>query len=214
MFLFPAIDLYEGKAVAEIGVTLRNLRLQPMEYAYLCHINFRPFDGAVLQYTVPRDPEHVTVHRVIPDSLTDEQKKALAGYMDKLEKDPSVMDKVGDEGQCYLPEICFTMRYLTDEDGFGYTLQRLPEGGACYVRHPADILPYGIRWISRTGNEDSMGMILPASAEHLGYKYAKDHGQIRLLPPEGTLSFSLELGFLSEEEAQPVAEKIGRILNG
>ena len=145
----PRCRLYEGKAVAEIGVTLRNLRLQPMEYAYLCHINFRPFDGALLQYTVPRDPEHVTVHRVIPDSLTDEQKKALAGYMDKLEKDPSVMDKVGDEGQCYLPEICFTMRYLTDEDGFGYTLQRLPDGEACYVRHPADILAIQRRRKSR-----------------------------------------------------------------
>ena len=39
--------------------------------------------------------------------------------------------------------------------------------GACYVSHPMDYLPYAIRWISRTGDEDSMGMVLPATCEHL-----------------------------------------------
>ena len=208
----PRCRLYEGKATADVSVTLENLRRDPMEYAYLCHINFRPFDGAELRYTVPRDAEHVKVHRVIPDSLPNEKKKALAAYMDKLESDPSVMDKVGGEEQCYMPEICFTLRYLTDSEGYGYSVQRLPGGGACYVRHPADVLPYGIRWISRTGSEDSMGMILPATAEHLGYRYAKENGQIRLLPPEGKLSFLLRLGYLSEEEAQPVMRKIESVM--
>ena len=209
----PRCRLYGGKAVCDIGVTLENLRKAPMEYAYLCHINFRPFDGAKLMYTVPRDPGHIKTHRVVPDSLPEEDKKALAAYMDRLEKDPSVMDDVGAEGQRYAPEICFTLKYLTDGGRRGYSLQRLPDGSACYVSHPADVLPYGIRWISRTGNEDSMGMILPASCEHLGYKYAKENGQIKLLPPEGRLSFAIQLGYLSPEEARPAAEKIAEIMS-
>lgn len=209
----PRCRLYESAASAETCVTIENLRRQPMEYAYLCHINFRPFDGAVIRDTAPRDADHVKVHRVIPDSLPEDQKKALSEYMDRLNLDPSAMDHVGDEGQCYMPEICFTLRYLTDDGGYGYTLQCLPDGSACYVKHPAAILPYGIRWISRTGNEDSMGMILPATAEHLGYRYAKENGQMRTLPPEGKISFSVGFGFLSEDEAAPVKEKIGGILS-
>ena len=210
----PRCRLSAGKATVEVGAELENLRREPMEYAYLCHINFRPFDGGALYDTASRDPAEVTVHRVIPEDLSADAKKALGDYMDALEKDPSVMDKVGAAGQCYFPEICFTMRYKTDADGRGYTVQRLPEGGACYVCHPADQFPYGIRWISRTGTEASMGMILPATCEHLGYRYAKEHGQIRLLPPQGKRSYSLELGFLTEEEAAPVIEKIGRIRDG
>ena len=73
-----------------------------------------------------------------------------------------------------------------------------------YVKHPALLPPYDIRWISRTGNEDSMGMIFPATAEHIGYRYAKENGQMRTLPPEGKISFSVGFGFLSENEAYPV----------
>ncbi len=208
----PRCRLYEGKATVSVGVTLENLRSEPMEYAYLCHINFRPFDGAVLIDSAPRDREHVRVHRAIPEGLPEEEKRALGGYMTRLEEEPSVMDRVGADGQCYRPEICFTLRYITDADGYGYTLQYLPVTGACCVRHPAAVLPYGIRWISRTGDEDSMGMILPATCEHLGYRYAKKNGQMRYLPPHGTASWEIELGFLTEEESVPVREKIGELL--
>lgn len=122
------------------------------------------------------------------------------------------MDSVGEEGQCYLPEICFTLRYAEDRNGYGYTLQHLPGEGACYVKHPTELLPYGIRWISRTPHEDAMGIVLPATAEHLGYDYAKEHGQLKLLPPYGSVDFSIELGFLSEEETKPVLFEIERIL--
>ena len=209
----PRCRLYGGKATVTVGVTIENLRSAPMEYAYLCHINFRPLDGAVLIDSAPRDKEHVRVHRTIPEALPEEAKRTLGDYMTRLEEDPSAMDRVGAEGQCYLPEICFTLRYRADEEGYANTLQYLPGEGACWVRHPAALLPYGIRWISRTGDEDAMGMILPATCEHLGYRYAKEHGQMRSLPPRGTASWEIELGFLTEEETAPVREKITSLLS-
>ena len=121
------------------------------------------------------------------------------------------MNYVGDNGQCYDPEICFGIKYDTDEDGRAYTMQYAKEG-ACFVSHPAHILPNGVRWISRTENEDSMGMVLPATAEHIGYENAKNNGQLKVLKANETLEFYIEAGYLEHEEAEKMKEKIEKIM--
>lgn len=200
----PVIKLYEDGTVFKINVTLENQRAYPMEYMYLCHINFRPFDGAKLIYSAKRDSEHIKVYKA-------DGTKALTDYMDALEKDPSLMDTVGAPGQCYDPEICFGIKYSGDETGRAYTLQ-YEENGACFVSHPTDVLSNGVRWISRTNNEDSMGMVLPATAEHIGYANAKEKGQLKVLAPNETLSFYMEAGYLDKPCADKVKEKIENIL--
>ena len=85
------------------------------------------------------------------------------------------------------------------------------DNGAFYVSHPTDVLPMGIRWISRTGIEDSMGMVLPATGEHLGYTYAKNNGQIKMLEPFGVLKYTLEAGYLPKEQADDMKAKIEKI---
>ena len=102
--------------------------------------------------------------------------------------------------QVYDPEICFTVMYQGDEEGRAYTLQKTGDG-ACYVSHPTDVLNYGIRWMSRTGDEASCGMVLPATAEHLGYQYAKENGQVKLLGAGETLTFVIEAGYLDKDRA-------------
>lgn len=84
--------------------------------------------------------------------------------------------------------------------------------GACYVSHPADVLSNGVRWISRTANEDSMGMVLPATAEHIGYDYAKENGQLKVLGANETLEFYMEAGYISKADADCVKEKIHSML--
>lgn len=201
----PELKLYEDETVFKINVTLENQREYPMEYMYLCHINFRPFDGAKLIYSAKCDAEHIKVYKA-------EGKKELSDYMDALEKDPSLMNEVGATGQCYDPEICFSIKYEADETGRAYTLQ-YEENGACFVSHPTDVLPKAIRWISRTNNEDSIGMVLPATAEHLGYNNAKEKGQLKVLAPNEKLSFYMETGYLDKPCADKVKEKIESILS-
>lgn len=92
----------------------------------------------------------------------------------------------------------------------GYTMQYVENEGACYVSHPTAELPYAIRWISRTDSEASMGMVLPSTCEHLGYDYAKANGQMKLLPPKGTLCFDIEAGWLNLAQADEVKKKIGK----
>jgi len=174
----PACRLYEDDTVLKIHVTLENRRFRPLEYMYLCHINFRPIDGAEILASSDYQEEH----------------------------------KVGEGDQSiYDPEVCFSIAYKSDENQRAYTLQ-YTEDGACYVNHPADVLPVGVRWISRTGNEDSMGMVLPATAEPNGYLYAKEHGQIKILEGNGTLEFYIETGYLGKEDAEKMKNRIEKML--
>lgn len=208
----PECRLYEGASTVRMNVTVENGRAEPMEYAYLCHINFRPLNGARLIYSVPRDAEHIKMHKIVPDSLPADAQVKLRGYMEILDKNIARMDEVGNPDEAYAPEICFTMQYNPDENRRGYTMQYIEGEGACYVDHPVDALPIGIRWISRTPTEDAMGMVLPATSEHFGYKHAKEHGYIRELGGFETISFHMEIGFLPDAEAKTVEAKINTLI--
>lgn len=203
----PECRLYKDDTVLRLNMELENRRQKPMEYMYLCHINFRPIDGAELIYSAEYDREHVKVHNEVGARFGAGEVNTLQAYKDRIQQDPAIHHKVGDVGQIYDPEICFTVQYHADENNRAYTLQDTGEG-ACYVSHPVDVLPFGIRWISRTGDEDSMGMILPATAEIGGYTCEKKKGLVKLLPGNGKLRFSIEAGWLEPEQVKEV--KIGR----
>lgn len=198
----PECRLYKDDTVLKVSAEIKNRRKNPMEYMYLCHINFRPIDGAELIYT----GNYSAVRPYVNGSEPEELKK----YLERLEKTPELHHKVGGENQSYDPEICFKVDYFGDEDGRAYTMQYYSEG-ADFVSHPTDTLPMAIRWISRTGNEASMGMVLPATAEHLGYSHAKRNGQIRVLPPEGSVKISIEAGCLDNVRASKMKEKIEKM---
>jgi hypothetical protein len=70
-----------------------------------------------------------------------------------------------------------------------------------------------VRWISRTGDQDALGLILPATAEPEGYLAEKAKGNIKVLPPKGQFHFELEMGTLTPDEAQHMEEKITQIVN-
>lgn len=203
----PECRLYKGETFLKVSVEIENRRNAPMEYMYLCHINFRPIDGVELIYSANYDKEHIKVFRRIADGIPEKQKEALLAYMDAVQMHPELHHKIGGAEQLYDPEICFAVKYKTDKNGRAYTLQMM-EDGAYYVSHPADILPTGIRWIARTSDEDALGMVLPATGEHLGYENAKKRGEIKVLPPMGKISFSLEAGYLNKERAEDVRKKI------
>ncbi len=197
----PLCKLYEDSTVLKFDIQIENLRDNPMEYAYLCHINFKPIDGAKLVY----NGKIKTVHRAIPDDMVPEKKKKLIACMDALEADGTFGDIIGAEGQFYEPEICCTVVYDGDR---AYTMQYVEGEGAFYETHPTKELPYAIRWAARTATEDSFGMALPATCEHKGYAYAKENGQIKYLPPFGKINFSIEAGWISDNCAKEIIKKI------
>jgi hypothetical protein len=91
-------------------------------------------------------------------------------------------------------------------------MQMHPDGTADYVRHRPEQLDTGVRWISRTPDQDALGLILPATAEPEGYTAEKAKGNIKVIPAQGTFHVDLEIGTLNEKEAKTVAAKIGGLL--
>ena len=58
-----------------------------------------------------------------------------------------------------------------------------------------------------------MGIVLPATGEHLGYQNAVEKGQIRVLGANETLNFYMEAGWLEKTCADKVKEQIEIINN-
>ena len=207
----PQCKLYENDTVLYVDSELTNMRSTPMEYMYLCHINFHPVDGSELVYSAKYDKENIKVFKIIGDNVPEEQAKKLADFMDKVQENPALHHKVGAEGECYDPEICFAINYDGDENGMAYTMQKLPDGRAFYVSHDTKTMPVGIRWISRGLDEDSMGMVLPATAEHLGYTKAKKAGMVKTIEGKGKITFSVVAGLIEKDCADKVESKINEI---
>ncbi|HBP38103.1 MAG TPA: DUF4432 domain-containing protein [Clostridiales bacterium] len=208
----PAIRLYENATCAEISLKITNLRTQPMEFMYLCHINFRPVDEARLIYSAHADPEHVKIHADVPLNLPLEAQARLRAYMAALAENPEIHHRVNTATQIYDPEIVMAIRYEADADGNAHCLQLLPDGSAHYVSFRTEQLPLGLRWISRTGDEDAMGMVLPCTAEHKGLTQARKNGQIRWIPAGGSVSLNLKAGWLEPAEAARMAEVIQGVI--
>lgn len=202
----PEVRLYEDATTVDITVNIQNNKDMPLEYFYLCHLNYRPVDGSRLVYTARH--ENITAHREVPDDYPEPMRSRTNAYLDRLEADMSVMDTVDSTTQSYAPEIVFTCRYDADAEGNAHTLQVMPDGYACYVRHRPEELPLGIRWISRTADEDALGMVLPATAEHKGYRYCKAHGYERYLNTGESVTYHITTGILTPSECADIVSKI------
>ena len=204
-YLFkPECRIYENEGLMEITAHFENRKDMPLEYYYLCHINYRPVNGAHLYYTAK--PEDIKPHHEVPAGYPKEAETNR--YLAALDKNPAVMDTVGEDMQSYAPEIVFTCKYFTDGKGDAHTMQLLPDGYACYVSHRPEELPFGIRWISRTEDEDAMGMVLPATAEHLGRNYCRRMGYDKYLGKGESITYHMTTGILAPKDAEAMKSYI------
>ena len=103
------------------------------------------------------------------------------------------------------------MEYTADENGNAYTMQLNPDKTATYVIHRPSELPYGVRWITRTDDEQAIGMVLPATAEHFGKLYCQRNNQQLYLKRGETVTYKMKTGFLTEEQAVAMQQKIANI---
>ena len=202
----PEIRLYEDKSTIDVTVNIKNNKDIPLEYFYLCHINYLPVDGAKLLYTAKH--ENITLHKESLDDYIEPWASATREYMKRLDENIAIMDTVDKMSQSYAPGIVFTCKYDSDKDGKAHTMQLLPDGYSCYVCHSPEELPYGIRWISRTEDEEAMGMVLPATAEHKGLTQSRLSGQQRYLKTGETVSYHITTGILSPGESDEMVTYI------
>ncbi|MCL4297376.1 MAG: DUF4432 family protein [Anaerolineae bacterium] len=207
----PVVKLYADSSKVSISLTIKNLKRSPMELMYLAHVNFRPVDGGRLVYSAPCDPQHVRVRSSIPSHI-----RPAPGYrefLQELEAHPEKHNLLSPE-LAFDPEVVFFIDYQSDTSGWAHSMQVHPDGSADFISHRPAELDHGVRWISRTADQDCLGIILPATAEPEGYTAEKAKGNVKVLPPGGEFHFDLEVGALTPGEAKAVEEKINQIVAG
>jgi hypothetical protein len=206
----PAVRLIEGSNRIDVSLSIENLKRTPMELMYLAHINFRPVDGSTLHQSAPADASRQRVRRSVPSHV-----KTPPGYrefLDALAHDPT-MHHTLKPGLAFDPEVVFTIDYLADDHGWATSLQRLPDGSSDYVRHRPSELGQGVRWISRTPDQDCLGLVLPATAETEGLVAERAKGNVRSLAGGDTFSCRYEIGVLDQARTDTVIAGIESLVS-
>jgi len=204
----PNIKVYENSSIIDISMTIENLKKTDMELMYLMHINFRPVDNSEIIYTADYTPEKVMVHANLPSHMqADSDSSKLVKYLNELKLNPELHHVLNPELP-YNPEVVFIIKYNEDENGYAHSMQLHPDGYASYVSHRPSELKYGVRWISRTKDEDAMGLVLPATAGHRGYSTEKELGNVEILPAGKKVIYHVKAGLLKPEESEKMKKRI------
>ncbi|MGC3952964.1 MAG: DUF4432 family protein [Propionicimonas sp.] len=191
----PRLTLRSDRTGMEIGVLLRNLRADPFSYSYLCHINWGVGDGGVIAQSMPLDAEH---WKLAPHPGQD---AVTAEYTAELDRDPAAGDRLDPE-RSIVPEYCAVLRPEADAEGLAHFLLTRPDGKAASVSFETAELPYAIRWISQTPDEQAAGFCLPSTAHHLGRVAAEADGMMRTVPGHGEVRLRVLADLLDADRAR------------
>jgi hypothetical protein len=205
----PLVKLYAGSSLFRVTMSITNLKNSNMEFMYLAHANFRPVDNGRLVYSAPCTPEHVRVRKSIPSHIRPQP--GYVEFIEALARRPEQHNLLAPD-LLFDPEVVFTIDYLADEDGWAHSMQVRPDGSADYIRHRPAQLEKGVRWISRTADQQALGLVLPATAEPEGYTAEKAKGNIKVLPPQGQFHLEFEMGAFTPAKAELMEGQIAAIL--
>ncbi|MBX6321012.1 MAG: DUF4432 family protein [Rhodospirillaceae bacterium] len=207
----PRVKLGAAGGRVRLTMCIDNLRRAPMELMYLAHINFRPVDGARLIDTVPDDPRHMRVRTSVPAGLA--LSPAHRRLLEAVGADPALHRAI-EPGRAIDPELVLALDCRADAAGWAHAMQLHPDGSADFVSHRPDELGCAVRWISRTGDEEALGLMLPATAEADGYTAEKAKGNLRVLPPLGRFTCTVAFGALDADEAAALRQRIETVMDG
>ncbi|MGL4651694.1 MAG: DUF4432 family protein, partial [Caldilineaceae bacterium] len=194
----PTVRLYAGSTIFAMRMEVTNLKQVAMERMYMAHVNFRPVDHGRLVYSAPSTAQAVRVRRSIPSHI-----KPGPGYKEFIEElavNPA-KHEVLKPGLAFDPEIVFFIDYKADAGGWAHSMQVHPDGTADYIAHRPSQLDKGVRWISRTPDQDCLGIVLPSTAEPEGYSAEKAKGNVKVLGPGETWVCDMWAGALNAEAA-------------
>jgi len=202
----PTVRLREAGGRIEIEMHVRNVGHMPMDFMYLAHVNFRPTGGAQLIDTIPSDPQHL---RLL--SLRLEPPAGYDRMIDALKRDIALHRRI-EPDVVIVSELVLSCMPLADETGWAHAMQVLPDGSADFLSYRPDELDHCLRWTTRTGDMQALGMMLPATAEADGLVAERAKGHVRTLQPQQEFRCQVECGALESREATALQERIDHAL--
>jgi len=207
----PIVVLREESTLIDISMKIENQSNYPMELMYMSHINFRPVENCKILQCIDWSPKNMEIRSVIPTHIkvSDEFIK----FLEALKTNPQKTQVIRPE-DVYNPEIAFFMKKpKMDEEGWTHFMNMHPNGSADYVRYKPEQLDHCTRWISRTKNQEGLGLALPATCDPEGYTAEKLKGNIKNIVGKSSITFSMTAGYLGNDAAVLMEKNIERILN-
>lgn len=200
----PTMRVYENDSLVHFSMRVRNLNQTPMEYMYLAHINFMPVDYGRLVYSAKYDTDHVKVRASFPSHMQPSEK--LKNFLTELVNNPKKHHVIAPDFT-FDPEIVFMVDYEVDADGWAHALHIHPDGSADYVRHKPEQLNHGVRWISRTPNQQALGMEAGTAGVE-GYTAERAKGNIKVLAPNEEFFCEFVAGLKAAEDVKELEKEI------
>lgn len=207
----PELRLYDDASVLEMHIDIHNRRQSPLDYMFMCHMNWLAVDGSRLVYSAKKDKEHIIPDPPVMDGDSPRAVR-MREFSKKLLEDPTILDVLDSKTQCCDPEMCINVKYECDKNNWAHAMQVMPDGDACYVGFRTTELPYALRWFCRTGDEDGVGIALPTTGTNRSTAYQKAHGYFNTLEPGAHESIRFNFGYLKKEQADAMAAHIENIL--
>lgn len=207
----PELRIYENDSIAEMYIDIHNRRKSSFDYMFMCHINWMAVEGSKILYSAKKEKEFIKPDPPILEGESLRAKK-MRKFGKKLIENPLLLDVLDFENQCCDPEICINIKYEHDSNGWAHAMQVMPNGDAHYVGFRTVELPYGLRWICRTGDEDGIGIALPTTGTNRSTKYQKEHGFYNTILPGEHESLRFCFGYLLADKAAAMAKHIEDIL--
>jgi hypothetical protein len=200
----PELRLRAGASVMDISMTVRNLFHRPMSLMYLAHINFRPADGGRLHDAVPDDPAHVRLRTTLPEFFTPSEAftTMIAEFSADLARHRSIV-----AGRAIDPELVMGLDYPADAEGHAHTLMEHADGTADVVIHRPAELPRAVRWMTRTEDQDAIGIVLPSTAEADGFTRERAKGNVKWLGFGEEWQCHIRCGALDAAETQAMKDE-------
>lgn len=206
----PMVKLYENSSVMEITMTVSNLSNNPMEMMYMCHINNRSTVGGRIVQTLPWTKENMSLRYSVPQY--NEVDQSFLDLQKRISEDVRITETI-DTDDVYDPEIVmFLNDPIVDEDGWSHFMFVHPDGSADYTTYKPEQLDRGVRWMVRDKNWESMGMVLPCTAEPEGYTREKEKGNIKIIPAKGTYTANIRAGYLYSDSVLEMEKRISQIV--
>ncbi len=205
----PVVKFHANSTRVPVSLEIENLNRTPMELMYMAHANFRPVNDARLEYSAKVSPQTVRVRSSIPSHV--KPTPEYLAFLERLAANPASHHVLKPE-LAFDPEVVFYIDYLCDAHGWAHAMQILPDGTADFISHKPAQLRKGVRWISRTPNQDCFGLNLPATAEPEGYSAEKAKGNVMLLEASSTWRCDLEMGALTKQDAEQMSAAIAAIV--
>ena len=205
----PEVRLYANSSLVDVRLEIENLKNTPMDLMYLAHLNLRPVDNAKLEYSAIKDPEHVRIRADMPAHAV-----FPAGFKERLEQlrlHPELHHTL-EAGVLYSPEIVYFITYQADSSGWAHSLQIHPDGSADYVKHRPEQLPVGVRWLTRTPDQDGLGLVLPSTSNPSGYSTEKAAGRVVSLAAKSSWHCQYQFAALESSQVPAVSAAIKELV--